>query len=64
MKSVMVVMVAAEEVRARRRLARDAVASNKIQPGTLKQEFEVSRGVKLERQRESQIVERTMGLFS
>ena len=44
MKSVMVVMFATEEVRARRRLARDAVASIKFRPGTLKREFEVSRG--------------------
>ena len=44
MKSVTVVMVAAEEVRARRRLARDIAASNKFRPGTLKQEFKVSRG--------------------
>ena len=45
MKSVTVVMFAAEEVRARRRLAEDAAASNKFWPGTLKWEFEVSRGV-------------------
>ena len=44
MKSVTVVMVVAEEVRARRCLAGDAAASNKIRLGTLKQEFKVSRG--------------------
>ena len=43
MKSDTVVMVATEEVRARRRLAGDAVASNKFWPGTLEQEFKVSR---------------------
>ena len=42
----MVVLVGVGEVRARRRLAGDAAASNKIRPGTLKWEFEVSRGVK------------------
>ena len=42
MKSVMVVMFAAEEVHARRRLAGDAAASIKFWPGTLKWEFEVS----------------------
>ena len=46
MKSDTVVMVAAEEVYARRRLAGDATASNKIRPGTLKREFRVSQGVK------------------
>ena len=46
MKSVTVVMVAAKEVRARRRLDGDVAASNKIRPGTLKWEFKVSRGVK------------------
>ena len=45
MKSVTVVMFAAEEVRACRRLAGDAVASNKFWPGTLEWEFEVCRGV-------------------
>ena len=46
MKSVTVVMIAAEEVRARWRLVGDAVTSNKIWPGTLKWEFKVSRAVK------------------
>ena len=41
MKSVTVVMVAAEDVRACRRLVEDVVASNKIRPGTLKWEFKV-----------------------
>ena len=46
MKSLTVVMFATEEVRARRRLAGDVATSNKIRLGTLKREFEVSRGVK------------------
>ena len=60
------VSIAAEGVRARWRLARDAVAFVKFRPGTLNWEFEVNRGVKCERQREreSEIVERTVGLFS
>ena len=45
MKSVTLVMVAAEEVRARRRLAGDAVASVKFRPRTVRREFEASRGV-------------------
>ena len=45
MNSVTVVMFAAKEVRARRRLAGDAATSNKFRPGTLEREFEVSRGV-------------------
>ena len=45
MKSVMVVLVGAREVRARRRLAGGATASVKFWPGTLKHEFEASRGV-------------------
>ena len=40
------VMVDAEEVRAHQRLAGDAMASNKIRPGTLKRKFKVSQGVK------------------
>ena len=44
MKSVTVVMFAAEEVCAHRRLVGDVVASNKFWLGTFKQEFEVSRG--------------------
>ena len=58
------VRIAAEEVRAHWCLARDAVASIKFRPGTLKQEFIVNQGVKCERQRESEIVERTAGSFS
>ena len=64
MRSVAVVRIAAEGVRARRCLAEDAVASVKFQPRTLKQEFIVNRGVKCEHQRESEIVERTTGSFS
>ena len=45
MKSVTVVMLAAEEVRACRRLARDAATSNKFWPGTWEREFKVSQGV-------------------
>ena len=64
MSSVAVVRIAAEEVRASRRLAGDATVSVKIQPGTSKWEFEVNRGVKCERQRESEIVKRTAGSSS
>ena len=53
MKSVMVVMVVAEEVCARWCLAGDAATSVKFRPGSLKQEFKVNWGVKCERQRES-----------
>jgi len=43
-------MVEAEEVRARRSLAGDAVASVKFWLGTSKQEFIENRGVKCKRQ--------------
>ena len=39
-------------------------ASVKFRPETLKREFEVNRGVKCKRQRESEIVVRTAGSFS
>ena len=56
--------IAAEEVRARRRLAGDAAASVKFRLGTLKREFIVNRRVKCKRQRESEIVVRAAGSFS
>ena len=38
-------MVEAEEVRARQRFDRDAAASVKFRPRTVRREFEASRGV-------------------
>ena len=64
MKSVTVVMVAVEEVCAHRRLAKDAVTSNKFWLGTLKREFKVNWELVRASERESEIVERTAGPFS